>query len=285
VLGARDEAFLQGLRDHGYVEGQNLIIEHRSAEGHLERLSPLVAELVRLPVDVIFARGGTPVAIAASEATRTIPIVTASGDLIGTGLAASLSRPGGNVTGLTSMSAQLSGKRLELLKAAVPNASHVAAIIDATNLTARINLQEAQLAATALGLAIQPLDVHDPSELEAAFEAARGLADAVLILGGSNFTWEAGHFAGFAARSGLPTMYQEREYVETGGLMSYGPNYADQNRRAGYYVDRILKGASPADIPIEQPMTFDFVVNMKTARELGITFPNEIMLQVTEVVQ
>jgi putative ABC transport system substrate-binding protein len=281
----REDAYLQGLRDYGYVEGQNLIIERRYYEGRPDRLATLVAELVGLPVDIIFAGGGTIVAIAASEATRTIPIVTATGDLVGTGLVESLPRPGGNVTGLTSMSAQLSGKRLELLKATVPSASHVAAIVAAINPTARINLQETQLGATALGLAIHPLDVRDPSELEAAFEAARGLADAVLVLGGFSFTFRNEQFAEFAARSGLPTMYQEREYVEDGGLMSYGPNYPAQYRRAAYFVDRILRGAQPADLPVEQPKTFDFVVNLKTAQALGLTFPEEIRLQVTEVIQ
>jgi putative ABC transport system substrate-binding protein len=207
------------------------------------------------------------------------------GDLVASELISGLAHPGGNVTGPTSIAPQLSGKRLELLKAAVPGISRVAVIWNPAGATAPINLEQTQLAAEALALTLYPLEVRDPGELEAAFEVAREYTSGVLIVGAPLMTANMDRIANLALRNRLPSMYQIREFTEAGGLMCYGPNAVALNRRAVYYVDRILKGARPSDLPVEQPMTFDFVVNMKTARELGITFPHEILLQITEVVE
>jgi putative tryptophan/tyrosine transport system substrate-binding protein len=280
-----EQAFFDGLREHGYLEGQNLIIERRYGEAQPEHLRLLAAELVALPVDIIFAAGGTITAAAAKETTSTIPMVTATGDLVGTRLVASLARPGGNVTGLASITSQLAGKRLELLKATVPSVAQVAVIWNPASATAAISLAETQTAASALGLGLLSLEVQDASDLLPALDAAREQADAVVVLGDPFTLGQAARIAELAVQRRLPTVFQPREFTDAGGLMSYGPNFAAQYRRAAYYVDRILKGTKPADLPVEQPMTFDFVVNMKTAQALGIAFPNEIMLQVTEVVQ
>jgi putative tryptophan/tyrosine transport system substrate-binding protein len=283
VRAARYEGFLQGLRDHGYVDGQNLIIEHRYVEGRSDGLSTLAAELVGLPVDIIFAAGGTPTAIAARQATRTIPIVVAAGDLVGTGLVASLPRPGGKITGLSLLHVPLTGKRLELLKQTVPAVSRVAALGPRTSLS---EFEEAEAAAPSLGLQLHLFDVSSPEDVEAAIDAASGAGvDALLLLLSPVGVAIAPRMAELAAARRLPMMAPDARAVRAGGLISYGPNIAAMYHRTAYYVDRILKGAKPADLPVEQPMTFDFVVNMKTARELGITFPNEIMLQVTEVIQ
>jgi ABC-type uncharacterized transport system substrate-binding protein len=279
------EAFLDALRDYGYVEGQNLLVEYRDAAGRLDLFPALAAELVALPVDVIYAGEGPAAALAAKQATSTIPIVVPVGDLLGNGLVASLARPGGNVTGLTNFSAQLVGKRLELLQQAVPGISRVAAIWNPANPAMPPYLQQTQDAAGELGLTLQPLAVRDATDLEPAFTTARQGADAVLVLTDAVLAPQAARIAELALQSRLPSMFQEREFAQVGGLMAYAPNSVLVYRRAAYYVDRILKGAKPADLPVEQPMTFDFVVNLKTARELGLTFPNEIMLQVTEVIQ
>jgi putative ABC transport system substrate-binding protein len=280
------DALRQGLGQLGYVEGQSIVIEIRSAEAPDELAPSLVAGLVSLPVDVIVASAG-PAALAASRATTTIPIVMAGGgDPVRLGLAASLARPGGNVTGLSTLSPALSGKRLELLREATPAISRVGIVSNSTNPSGVDQLRETQEAGRTLGLETIVLDVRGPEGLEGLFETAtRERAEALCVLAIGLTATEYEQLAEFATQNRFPSVFALRDGVDRGGLMAYGPSVVALTRRAAYYVDRILKGAKPADLPVEQPMTFDFVVNMKTARELGITFPNEIMLQVTEVLQ
>jgi putative tryptophan/tyrosine transport system substrate-binding protein len=277
-------AFLQGMRELGYIEGQNLVTERRSADGQPERLPALIAELVALPVDVILASSAS-IAVAAKHATGTIPIVTTGGDPVGAGLAASLARPGGNVTGLTSMAPQLGGKRLELLKEAVQGATQVAIVWEPTNPTARLNLRQTEEAAAVLGVPIHPIEVRDSSEFEAAVAAAGQNAEAVLVLGGPLLSRNAAHITDSLRRNRLPSMFQEGEFTQAGGLMSYGPNAVDQHRRAAGFVDKVFRGANPTDLPIEQPMRFDFIINLRTAEALGLTMPHHVLLQATEVIQ
>jgi putative ABC transport system substrate-binding protein len=279
------EAFRQGLHEHGYVEGQHVSIEAHWAEGSEERLREWMADLVRRKVDVIVA-AGSPAVAAAMQATTTIPIVMpASVDPVGMGVIASLARPGGNVTGVTEPP-ELSGKRLELLKETVPALSRVAVFWHTDTPAHPGMLQATELAAQHLGIQVHAVEARAPDALEGAFDSASSTqAQAVVVLSDGEFFSYRARLADLALKSGLPTMYEWREAVAAGGLLAYGPNRAARYRRAAYYVDRILKGAKPADLPVEQPMTFDFVVNLKTARDLGITFPNEIMLQVTEVIQ
>jgi putative tryptophan/tyrosine transport system substrate-binding protein len=279
------EAFRQGMGERGYLEGQNLAIDYRYTYGHADQLRDLAGELDRLRVDVILARG-TLATQAAKEATSLIPIVFANaGDPVGDGLVASLARPGGHVTGLSALVVDLSAKRLQLLQEAVPGIARVAWLRDPGVGTGQ-GVNPMEETTRSLGLELLPLAVHGPGDLDSAFEAAtRERADAVLMGGGPIALNEVTRVVSLAAKYRLPTIYQFKDPVVAGGLMAYGVYLPDQFRRAAYYVDRILKGAKPADLPIEQPMTFDFVVNMKTARELGISFPNEIMLQVTEVIE
>jgi putative ABC transport system substrate-binding protein len=273
------------MADLGYAEGQNVIYEYRYAEGYGDRWDELAADLIRLPVDLIFT-ATTPAALAARRATNTIPIVLPTGDLVGAGLAESLAHPGGNVTGLSNISVQLSGKRLELLKGTIPDLSRVAMFWQPDNATEARDWQESQAAAAILSVVLQSVELRPPIDFDGAFMAAvEGRAQAVLVRGTTMANTEHARFAEVARRSRLPIMGDRRALVTDGALMAYGPSVNQQYRRAAYYVDRIFKGASPADLPIEQPMTFDFVVNMKTAQALGITFPNEIMLQVTDVIQ
>jgi putative ABC transport system substrate-binding protein len=278
--------FQQGLADLGYTVGRNVLIEIRHAAGP-EQLPALAAELVGLPVDIVVTQGQTATR-AARQATGTIPVVqmAGGGDLVEAGLIASLARPGGNVTGLTSMAPQLTGKRLELLEAAIPSVSRVAVLLGVgigANAPTWIELQNA---ARVLGLELQLLELHDPDGIEGAFGVAtRERAEALLVVTDPLTLNRPQRIVDLAAQNRLPAMYARRDFVVAGGLMAYGPNGAGQHRRAAYYVDRIVKGTRPADLPVEQPMTFEFVVNMKTAQALGITFPNEIMLQVTEVIQ
>jgi putative ABC transport system substrate-binding protein len=291
--GAREEraplvqAFLQGLHAHGYVEDQNIIIVYRFSEGHDERLPDLAAELVGRPVDIVVTAGQTATS-ATRRATDTIPIVqmAGGGDLVEAGLIASLAHPGGNVTGLTSMVPQVTGKRLELLTTTVPGVSRVTVVWDAANPANAPTSNEMQKAAQVLRVELQSMELRGPDGFEGAFGAAtRERADALLVVSDPLTIGHRQGIVDLVTQSRLPAMYESREFVEAGGLMNYGVDPSALHRRAAYYVDRILKGAKPADLPVEQPMTFDFVVNMKTARELGITFPNEIMLQVTEVIE
>jgi putative ABC transport system substrate-binding protein len=281
-----ESAFREGLRDFGYVEGQNLHIEWRSAEGTFTRLPALAAELVQLPVDVIVSPSTVDV-LAAKGATSTIPIVfVLAADPVGLGLVTSLPRPGGNVTGLSNLAAVLGQKRLELLKATAPWVSTVACLYDSTDPSSVGTMQGMNDAAQVLGVTLKPLEVRAADELDGVLDAAQRLpADALATTAGPLLVIHAPRIVEFAVSNRLPATYHNRSFVTAGGLMSYGTSNTAQFRRAAYYVDRILKGAKPADLPVEQPMTFDFVVNLKTARELGITFPNEIMLQVTEVIQ
>jgi putative tryptophan/tyrosine transport system substrate-binding protein len=279
------DAFRRGLRELGYVEGHNIAIEWRYTEGDPSRTADIVAELVRLPVDVIIAPGALE-ARPARSVTATIPIVTVvMGDPVGTGLVTSLARPGGNVTGLTSITSTLAAKRLQLLTEAVPGLARVAVLWNASNPDMIKAFQETEAAAHALGVELQSLGVRGEDEIDAALETARRpAAQALVVLVDSLVSLKSLSIIGFAASTRLPAMYSLRFFVNTGGLMAYTPNYSELHHRAAAYVDKILKGAKPADLPLEQPMTFDFVVNLKTARELGIAFPNEIMLQVTEVI-
>ena len=280
------EAFRQGLRELGYVEGQHIAIEYRDAEGSYERLPDLVAELVRLPVDVLVV-GGSARARAAQQATQTIPIVMAfSGDPVGTGLVASLARPGGNVTGLSLMAPELSGKRLALLQEAVPGGTRVAVLWHPDNPVTGLTLRETEVAARGVGMQMQSLEVRSPNDVERAFHTITSeRAEALIVLPSGFFTFHRTWIVELAAKSRLPAMYQERDYVDAGGLMSYGPSFADLPRRAARYVDKILKGAKPADLPVEQPMKFEFVINLKTAQTLGLTLPPHLLYFADEVIQ
>jgi putative ABC transport system substrate-binding protein len=282
---ATNEAFRQGLRDLGYVEGQNIAVEWRHTAGQLERAPELAAELVQLAVDLIVSQG-TATTRAAKQATATIPIVmTNASDPLGAGLVASLARPGGNVTGLSSLSGQLLGKRLELLKEAVPGLTRVAMLWNPTIDDRAHDLEETRGAARMLGIDLQSAEVRDGRAIEDAFEAVRrGRAEALFVDDDVVSRRYRTQIAAFAKENRLPAISIRKEFALAGLLMSYGPDFVAMNHRAAYYVDRILKGTKPADLPVEQPMTFDFVVNMRAARTLGITFPPEIRLQITEVI-
>jgi ABC-type uncharacterized transport system substrate-binding protein len=284
------EAFLQGLRDLGYVEGRNVVIEYRFAEGNFERLPALAAELVALKVDVIWT-GATPQALAAKQATKTIPIVCASfADPVTDGLVISLARPGGNVTGLSNIAPGLVGKRLELLTQAVPGVGQVSVLWHpggAGERTQKDMLKEAQVAALALGVRLQFVEARGPADFDRAFsEMTRARAGALTVFSGSPmFVTEKRRLVDLAAKNRLPAMYPWREVVEAGGLMSYGADQADMHRRAATYVDRILKGAKPADIPVEQPTKFELMINLKTAKAMGLTIPQSVLLRADQVVQ
>jgi len=285
--GANLEAFRRGLREFGYAEGENVSIESRYAEGREERLPDLAAQLVRLPVDVIVIAAGNPGVHAAKNATSAIPIVMGQSgvDPVEAGLVASLARPGGNVTGLTAISADLSGKRLELLKEAVPTLSRVAVLWNATNPDKARELRETQSAALALGVSLQSLEVRGPDDFERAFDAAtQGRAEALITLHDVLTNSQRARIVHFAAQNQLPTMYEFREWADAGGLMAYGPNVRDMFRRAATYVDKILKGAKPADLPVERPIRFELVINLTTARALGLTLPPLLLFQADEVV-
>ena len=279
------KAFLQGLRALGYVEGQTLVLEERLAEGKLERLPDLAAELVRLQVDIIVAGGG-PAARAAGQATGRIPIVLAGGDAVGAGLIANIARPDGNITGLTTNAAEWSGKWLELLKEAVPAVSRVAVLSHPESSIAGVVLKEMQVAAPALGVQLQSLSVRDPGEFEGAFAAmSREHAEALVVLPGAIFNTHRARIIELAARSRLPTMWEGRDAVADGGLMAYGTDSASLWRRAATYVDKILKGAQPSTLPVERPMIFKLVINLKTAKALGLTIPPTLLFQADEVIQ
>lgn len=281
-----NEVFRQGLRELGYVDGENIIIEWRAADSSHERLSVLAAELVQLPVDLIVVRGNEP-GQAAKDASPTIPVVMAlSGDPVGTGLVAGLAHPGGHVTGLTALAPQLAGKRLELLKDAVPELSRVGTFWNPSLPPHLPEFDETETAAAALGLQLQSLEVRSPADFAQAFTAALAeRAQALLVFTGGLNSSQAPRITEFALRHRLPTMYALREHADAGGLMAYGPSYLAMHRRAAYYVDRILKGAKPADLPVEQPREFEFVLNLKTAQALGLTIPQHVLLQATEVIQ
>jgi putative tryptophan/tyrosine transport system substrate-binding protein len=283
------EAFLHGLHDLGYVEGRNVVIEYRDAEGKYERFPALATELVALKVDVIVVTS-TPSAVAVKQATRTIPIVfTWAADPIGSGLVTSLAWPGGNITGLSFLAADLVGKRLELLKQAVPGVSRVAALWHPGDYVERMEkdmLTAADHAARALGLQLQVVEARGPEDFDRAFsDMTRARADAVTVQSTNIFFIERTRLVDLAAKNRLPAMYLSREFVDAGGLMSYGPNVADLHRRAATYVDKILKGAKPGDLPVEQPTKFELVINLKTANALGLTVPPAILARADEVIE
>ena len=279
------DAFRQGLRDLGYAEGQNVAIEYRFAEERQERLLELAAELVQLPVDVIVAPSNA--AYAAKQVTSTIPIVMAtSGDPVATGIIASLARPGGNMTGLTLLSPELAGKRLELLKAVVPELSRVAVLWNAAHPDKALEWRETQVAAQALGVQLQSLAVRDLHDFDSAFEAAaREHAGALIVLGDSLTFVHRTRIVDLAAKSRLPAMYELREFAAAGGFVAYGPSVLDNWRRAATFVDKILKGAKPGDLPIERPMRFELILNLKTAQALGLTIPPSLLFQADEVIK
>jgi putative tryptophan/tyrosine transport system substrate-binding protein len=284
--GEFDEAFLRGLHELGYVEGRTIAIEYRWAEGKAERLPALAAELVALKVDVIVT-GGTPAIKAAKEATTTIPIVMASSpNAVGDGLVASLAHPGGNVTGQSVYAPELTRKRFELRKEAVPGLSRVAALWNARNLANRGQLQEAETAGRALGIAIESLGVHLPEDLEeGAARVAQAGAGAILTLSDSATISYRSQIAAAALLNRLPTMFSNKAYLGGGGLMSYGPDITEIYRHAAAHVDKILKGARPADLPVEQPTKFELVVNLKTAKAIGLTIPESFLLRADEVIE
>jgi putative ABC transport system substrate-binding protein len=281
-----DEAFAQGLQELGYVEGHNILIERRYAEGQATRLPALVAELIHLPVNLLVV-GGTLAIRAAKDATDTLPIVMViANEPVRQGLVASLARPGGNLTGLSQMNVQLTGKQLELLKDTVPGLSRVAFLWNPTIPDRAYELPESEAVAQALGLRVHPLEARTPEELEAAFAAAATRrADGLLLQNSALNSVHQARIAELAAQSHLPTMSGFPEFAADGGLMGYGPTRADQWRRAAAYVDKILKGARPADLPVEQPMRFKFIINLRTAQVLGLTIPPHVLLQATEVIQ
>jgi putative ABC transport system substrate-binding protein len=279
----------QGLRELGYVEGQHITIETRAADGRYERLPELAAELVRLPADVMVA-GGTPAIRAAKHATSTIPIVMAvSTDPVGAGLVTSLARPGGNVTGLSlGTGEEFAGKWVELLKEAVPRVSRVGALRDSTADASILGpvVRETERAAQALGLKLHFLEARDGAELERVFAAMTSVGDkALIVLPSAGFNAQRKRIVDLAAARRLPAIYQHGEFVDAGGLMSYGPNLLALFHRAAYYVDRILKGAKPADLPVEQPTKFELVINLKTAKQIGLTIPPNVLARADRVIK
>jgi ABC-type uncharacterized transport system substrate-binding protein len=280
------EAFLQGRHELGYVEGQNLIIEWRYAEDRAERLSDLAAELVRLPVDVLVT-GSRPVIQALQHTTSTIPIVMAvSADPVASGYVASLARPGGNITGLSIQAAEVGGKRLELLKAAVPQASRITVLWEPGDPAKALEWQDTQVAARALGVTLHAVEVRGADDFDRAFAAiTEGRPDALMPMTTAFTLRHQRRIVDFATQNQLPMRAEGKEFAEAGGLMSYGASLPALYRRAAYYVDRILKGAKPADLPVEQPTTFELVINLKTAKALGMAIPPTLLFQATEVIR
>ena len=283
---ARNEAFHQGLRDLGYIEGKNIIVEYRSAQEKPDRLPELAAELIRLKVDVIVTQN-PPVARVVAESTKTIPIVNAGGgDLVSAGVVTSLAHPGGNVTGLTSLTTELSAKRLELLKEVLPKVTRVAVL--PTPALAQQARKQIQTVAPKLNIQLQILKVKAADELPSAFETAiKGRAGALIVLPDPTglFFANTKQITDLAVKNRLPTVFASRRYVDAGGLMSYAPNDSDQWRRAATYVDKILKGAKPADLPVEQPMKFELVINLKTAKQIGLTIPPNVLARADKVIR
>ncbi len=283
---ARREAFRQGLRELGYVEGENIVIENRFAEGQFDRLPDLATELVRLKVDVILSTGPTATR-AAKGVTTTIPIVMAQDiDPVAAGVVASLARPGGNITGMAALTPELSGKRLELLKEVLPKLSRVAVFGTSTLPGYAQVFRETELTAMAVGVKLQFIDILDPKDIETAFRAAgKGRADAVLTLTSAILLSQRAQLADLAVKSRLPGIYHQSQYVEAGGLMSYGASITDMDRRSATYGVKILKGAKPADLPVEQPTKFEFVINLKTAKQIGLTIPPKVLVRADRVIR
>jgi ABC-type uncharacterized transport system substrate-binding protein len=278
----------QGLRELGYAEGKNISIEYRYAEGKLDRLPDLAAELVRLKLKLIVAADGTPTIVAAKNATRTIPIVFPTvGDPVALGLVGSLARPGGNITGLTIRNPELSGKRLELLKEVVPRARRVAVLMQEANAAHALDLKEMHPAASAMGLELHQITVQSPNDLESAFSKMRDTvgATALFLQAAVLFFDNRKRIADLAIRSRLPAIYDTREVAEAGLLMSYGSDRFDLARRAASYVDKILKGAKPADLPVEQPTKFELIINLKAAKQIGLTIPPNVLARADRVIK
>jgi putative ABC transport system substrate-binding protein len=280
------EPFRQGLRERGYVEGQDVVVEYRWAEGKYERFPELIHDLLRLKVDVIVT-AGTPAALAVKRATTTVPLVMiAVGDPVGTGLVASLARPGGNITGLTSIAADLEGKRLELLREVVPKLSHMSVVWNPASPFQVLAEKEVRTAAQALHLKVLSLGVRAAEEFDAAFEAiVKARPGALVVLADRLFLHNRARIVAFATQHRLPGVYAYRELVEAGGLMSFGPSYADMHRRAATYVDKILKGAKAAELPVEQPAKFELILNLKAAKALGVTVPPSVLARADEVLE
>ncbi len=283
---ARIQAFRQGLRELGYVEGKSIIIEYRWAEGKSERLPNLAAELVRSKVDIIVT-AGPAVSRPAKESTSTIPIVLAfDNDPVGSGFVASLARPGGNITGLSALLPELSGKRLEILKEVIPTLSRMVVLGTSTQPGTTQALREIELASEAFGVKQQFQDMVGPKDIETAFQAvSKARADAALVLSSAVIFSHRTQVAALAVKGRLPVIFPQNEFVEDGGLMSYAPNYADLFHRAATYVDKILKGAKPADLPIEQPIKFEFIVNLKAAKQIGLTIPPNVLVRADRVIR
>jgi len=278
--------FLQALKELGYVDGKNIGIEYRWAEGKQNQLSDLAAELVALKVDVIVARN-TPATLAAKRATTTIPIVMVGpGDPVRLGLVASLARPGGNITGLSLLSTELTGKRLELLKEAFPKIARVAMLWNSADSAMTLRVKEAEVLAQGLGVTIQRVGVQEPNDFEAAFAAMSSkAADALLVVLDTFTILHQRRVLEFAAKYRLPAMYERIDFVEAGGLMTYGPSLSEIFRRAAVYVDKILKGTKPGDIPVEQPTKFEFVINLKSANQIGLTIPPNVLVRADRVIR
>jgi putative ABC transport system substrate-binding protein len=284
----RAEAIRLALRERGYIEGQNIATEYRYAEGKNDRNPELAAELVRLKVDIILVTGGEAGIRAAKNATKSIPIVMmgSSVDPVEAGFVESLAHPGGNVTGLTNLTGELGGKRLELLKEVVPKGTRVAVLYEPANRNHELELKEVQTAARALKLTIRPWEVRDANGFEKVFAALnKQRPDGLYVLGGALMRTNEKRIVGFALKSRLPSVYTNRESVDYGGLMSYNADRAESYRRVAYFVDRILKGAKPADLPVERPMRFEFVINLKTAKQIGLTMPQWTLMKATKVIQ
>jgi putative ABC transport system substrate-binding protein len=286
TLAARAEAFQQGLRQLGYIEGKNIVIEWRYADGNTDSLPALTAELVRLKVEAIVTTGAV-VTRAAKQTTVTTPIVMAQDvDPVANGFVASLARPGGNITGLSTLQPEITGKRLELLKEIVPTLARVAVLGSSSIPGNAQSLKEVELAAGAFAVKLQYLDVLSPKDIEIAFRAAtKGRADAVLVFSGPVFNLHRTQIVALAVKNRLPAIYYIPEYVHDGGLMSYGVSFTDLFRRAATYVDKILKGAKPADLPVEQPKKFEFVVNLKAAKQIGLTIPPNVLARADKVIR
>jgi putative tryptophan/tyrosine transport system substrate-binding protein len=286
AVASRIEAFRQGLRDLGYIEGKNIVVEWRSSEGKVERRGELATELVHLKVDVIVSAGPTVTRVL-KEATSTIPIVMGQDtDPVGSGFVASLARPGGNITGLAALAPEMSGKQLELLKEIIPKLSRVAIIGNSTNPGDAQALRETVLAAGSYEIYLRYLDVLDAKDIETVFRAvAKGRADGLLVLGNPILNAYRKQIADLAVKHRLPVAYARPEYVEAGGLIYYGTSYNDLFRRAAIYVDKILKGAKPADLPVEQPKKFDLIINLKAAKQIGLTIPPNVLARADKVIR
>jgi len=285
TLASRLEGFRQGLRELGYIEGKNIVIEWRSAEGKPERLSEIAAELVRLNVDQIVTAGPSDTR-AAREATTTIPIIMGQdSDPVGSGFVASLARPGGNITGLATYAPELSGKQLEILKEIVPKLSRVAFIGNSTNPGDSQTLRETVVAAGAFDIYLRYLDVQEPKDIDSAFKAAKARAEAILVPGNPVLNIQRKQVVDLAAKYRLPVSYGRPEFIDAGGLMYYGTNFPELYRRAATYVDKILKGAKPADLPVEQPKKFEFIVNLKAAKQIGLTVPPQVLARADRVIR